>query len=213
MSFINFLDLVNESKFNDLKNKIKKCTKADYDKVVKDLDTAFKDKTITSKEYSELDDELFQRIKSLHNKVNENENQVSKEENIDETISNINSFNIDNVINKIFSSITQAHIWHLLIKSGQKHLALNELYINLQSDVDVLSEKFIAQGGFLSEFGVNYTIITDEQTILSYVDLLRQDITYSLTEMKFNAELSSFYESLTSIQEHIDTFIYKFKLN
>ena len=90
---------------------------------------------------------------------------------------------------------------------------MKKFYINLQSDVDVLSEKFIAQGGFLSEFGVNYTIITDEQTILSYVYLLRQDITYSLTEMKFNAELSSFYESLTSIQEHIDTFIYKFKLN
>jgi hypothetical protein len=212
MSFINFLDESNQSKVIDFKNRIKKCTKSDYDKIVKDLDTAFKDKTITSQEFDELDGELFKKIKSLQ-KVNENENQVSKEENIDETISNINSFNIDNVINKTFSSITQAHIWHLLIKSGQKHLALNELYINLQSDVDALSEKFIAQGGFLSEFGVNYTIITDEQTILSYVDLLRQDITYSLTEMKFNAELSSFYESLTSIQEHIDMFIYKFKLN
>lgn len=185
MSFINFLDESNQSKVIDFKNRIKKCTKSDYDKIVKDLDTAFKDKTITSQEFDELDGELFKKIKSLQ-KVNENENQVSKEENIDETISNINSFNIDNVINKTFSSITQAHIWHLLIKSGQKHLALNELYINLQSDVDALSEKFIAQGGFLSEFGVNYTIITDEQTILSYVDLLRQDITYSLTEMNFN---------------------------
>lgn len=213
MSFINFLDLVNESKFNDIKNKIKKCTKADYDKVVKDLDTAFKDKTITSKEYSELDDELFQRIKSLHNKVNENENQVSKEENIDETISNINSFNIDNVINKIFSSITQAHIWHLLIKSGQKHSALNELYSNLEKRVDSLSEKFIAQGGILSEFKCDYSVIYDDNTILEYVDVFRKDITYALFKMKDEFSLSSLSDDLIEIQEHIDTFIYKFKLN
>lgn len=207
MSFINFLDLVNESKFNDIKNKIKKCTKADYDKVVKDLDTAFKDKTITAKEYSELDDELFQRIKSLHNKVNENYNEMN------ENINNINSFNIEVIIGKTFNVITQSHIWHLLVKSGQKHSALNELYSNLEKRVDSLSEKFIAQGGILSEFKCDYSVIYDDNTILEYVDVFRKDITYVLFKMKDEFSLSSLSDDLIEIQEAIDSFVYKFKLN
>ena len=67
MSFINFLDeSTDKSKFTDFKNRIKKCTKSDYDKVVKDLDTAFKDKKISSKEFDELDGELFKKIKSFN---------------------------------------------------------------------------------------------------------------------------------------------------
>lgn len=72
MSFIIFLDeSTDKSKFTDFKNRIKKCTKSDYDKVVKDLDTAFKDKKISSKEFDELDGELFKKIKSLQNKIDE----------------------------------------------------------------------------------------------------------------------------------------------
>lgn len=80
MSFINFLDeSKDKSKFTDFKNRIKKCTKSDYDKVVKDLDTAFKDKTITSKEFDELDDELFKKIKSLQNKIDEDKEDDSEQ--------------------------------------------------------------------------------------------------------------------------------------
>ena len=222
MSFINFLDKLNESKFTELKSRIKNCTKQNYDKVVKDLDVSFKDKTITAKEYDELDDELFKKIKLLNN-TNENyvqnENIINKDENklenvdVNETISDINSYNIDSLINKFFISITQIHIWHLLSNSGQKHLALGELYDNLQNDVDNIAEKFIAQGGTLSEFESNFSITSDDQSILDFVDYLRQIITNTLNELKNNEALSSFYQAISDVQQHIDEFVYKFNLN
>ena len=93
MSFMNFLDSVNESKFNDLKTRIKKCTTSDHSKIVKDLDTAFKDKTISSKEYSELDDLLFDKFKTLNNgKLSESEFRFIEskdEEEITESADNI----------------------------------------------------------------------------------------------------------------------------
>lgn len=217
MSFINFLDDLNESKFTEFKSRIEKCTKKDYDKVVKDLDVAFKDKTITAKEYDELDDKLFQKIKLLNNKsVNENDD---KEENklesddVTETVLNINSFNIDIIINKFLISVSQIHIWHLLASSGQKHLALGELYDNLQNSVDSLAEKFIAQGGTLSAFESTFTVTSDNQLILDFIDYLRQDVTYILNDLKHDENLSSYYHVIANVQQHIDEFVYKFNLN
>lgn len=67
MSFINYINETVSKPFLALSKEIDKCTKQTHSKLVKELDTAFKDKTITSKEYSELDDKLFDKFKELNN--------------------------------------------------------------------------------------------------------------------------------------------------
>lgn len=114
MSFMNFLDSVNESKFNDLKSRIKKCTSSsDHSKIVKDLDTAFKDKTISTKEYDELDNLLFDKFKMINNgKLSESEFRfIESNEEITESIEST-----DNILNEAKSDDILS-LYRLLIQN------------------------------------------------------------------------------------------------
>ena len=67
-----FKSLVNEAvgskKYEELNKRIKTMTKDNYDKLILDIDKAFKDREITGQEFDELDSECFRKMKYVLNK-------------------------------------------------------------------------------------------------------------------------------------------------
>ena len=67
-----FKSLVNEvvgsKKYEELYKQIQSMTKDNYDKLILDIDKAFKDREITGKEFDELDSECFRKMKYVLNK-------------------------------------------------------------------------------------------------------------------------------------------------
>lgn len=134
-------------------------------------------------------------------------------EKLEEAIKGIENVKISNIIPKTLAMVAQAHVWHLLIKSGQKHMALNELYTNLDSEVDGLAEKFIGQGGIIQPLSFEMDIDASFENILNKVDLFRVEVSDCISSVKNNSELQSILDGLIDLQEVIDSFTYKFKLN
>lgn len=132
---------------------------------------------------------------------------------IDEKIDGINEIGVDFVVTKALFMSTQAHIWHLLAKTGQKHVALKELYDELSNNADSLAEKFIAQGGmFVETRDFTFKCTYDNYDIIEQINLFRSEITTLIDHIKDNAELFVTLDDLVDFQEIIDSFIYKFNL-
>lgn len=130
-----------------------------------------------------------------------------------EAIEGINETGIGYLIPYTMHCIGQIHIWHLLCPSGQKHTALGGLYDDLVTNIDELSEKFIAQGGIISETEpYKYISMYNENEIYNYINSYRTHIS-SVIENSMGSELKSIQDSVIDLQEVIDSFLYKFKLD
>ena len=91
---------------------------------------------------------------------------------ISENIEGVNETGIGYLIPITMFTIGQIHIWHLLCTSGQKHSALGDFYDSLVENIDELSEKFIAQGGTISESEpYKYNCKYDKLEIYNYIPL------------------------------------------
>ena len=131
---------------------------------------------------------------------------------INEQIEGINNDIIGLVIPHTIALIAQSHIWHLGCPSGQKHVALKELYEELQSEVDGLAEKFIAQGGVIKDY--KYSLKSSYSDMEVYVELDKyRDLITGTIAANDTPEMKSIVDSLIDLQEVIDSKLYKFKLN
>ena len=128
---------------------------------------------------------------------------------ISEAVLGINDSGIGYIIPYTLQFIAQVHTWHLICPNGQKHMALGELYDELQSEVDGLAEKFIAQGGKLSNVNIPLNAYYDEQEIYTKLDEFRNIVTSAITT---DPVMASIVDGLTDLQEVIDAKLYKFKL-
>ena len=106
--------------------------------------------------------------------------------------------------------IAQAHVWHLLCTNGQKHTALGELYEELQSEVDGLAEKFIAQGGVLESISFPLMSYYDESEVRSKFEEFRIIVTSAINT---DARMASIVDGITDLQEVIDAKLYKFNMS
>lgn len=132
---------------------------------------------------------------------------------VNEYVEGINETGISYLILDTMYCIGQIHIWHLLCTSGQKHTALGDLYDSLVENVDELAEKFIAQGGIISESEpYKFMCKYDEVYIHNYINSYRTHIS-AVIENSMGAELKSIQDSVIDLQEVIDEFLYKFKLD
>jgi hypothetical protein len=133
----------------------------------------------------------------------------SAETKINEAVIGINDSGIGYIIPYTLQFISQVHVWHLLCPSGQKHTALGELYDELQTEVDGLAEKFIAQGGQLNTVSIPLTAYYDEAEIYTKLDEFRNVVTSAITT---DPRMASIVDGLTDLQEVLDAKLYKFKL-
>ncbi len=133
-----------------------------------------------------------------------------KSEELEEAIEGINNTGIGYVISYSMFMIAQTHIWHLLCKSGQKHVALKNFYDELQDEVDELAERFIAQGGILLDVEANLVARYDDFEIVSAFNSYREMVT-SCVESR--PEMASIVDGIVDLQEVIDSNLYKFNLN
>jgi DNA-binding ferritin-like protein len=130
-------------------------------------------------------------------------------ESLTEAIAEVNDNGIGYIIPYTLQFIAQAHTWHLLCPNGQKHMALGELYEELQSEVDELAEKFIAQGGTLLNVNMPLMAYYDEFTVRTAINELRNIVTSAIDT---NPRMASIVDGLTDLQEVIDAKLYKFNL-
>lgn len=131
------------------------------------------------------------------------------EKKLDEAIPEVNDNGIGYIIPYTLQFIAQAHIWHLLCTNGQKHTALGELYEELQTEVDELAEKFIAQGGQLQNVNIPLMAYYDEFTVRTAIDELRNIVSSAIDT---NPRMASIVDGVTDLQEVIDSKLYKFNL-
>lgn len=127
-------------------------------------------------------------------------------ENIDE----INETGVGYIISYSLFMIAQMHLWHLLCPTAQQHIALGEFYDELQSEVDELAERFIAQGGILSNI-IDEPLIAnyDEYLVMEKFNQFRNMVTSAIDT---NSRMASIVDGVVDIQELIDNKLYKFKL-
>lgn len=195
---MNFRELIESGPMGqtakDFEKKIKAAKKGECEELDKELSALHKERKISSKEFSELEAQIGRKMRMMSEEVQE-----------------INSNAISYIIPKTMAMIAQAHLWHLLVKSGQKHTALNEFYEELQDELDELSERYIAQGGMIDS--QQFVLDTDTSVILERVDNYRKEISSCISELTGNSEMASILDGVTDLQECVDSFIYKFKLD
>lgn len=136
--------------------------------------------------------------------------QPEQSEKITEAVDGINSTGIGYIIPYTLQFIAQAHVWHLLCPNGQKHTALGELYEELQSEVDGLAEKFIAQGGVLESISFPLMSYYDESEVRSKFEEFRIIVTSAINT---DARMASIVDGITDLQEVIDAKLYKFNMS
>lgn len=128
---------------------------------------------------------------------------------LNEEVQGINENGIGRLITYTLYMTAQVHVWHLLCPSGQKHTALGELYDELQSEVDELAEKFIAQGGYLTTITEPIIAMYSEEVIRQKCDEYRTMITSCINR---TPEMESIMDGVVDLQEIVDAKLYKFNL-
>ena len=120
---------------------------------------------------------------------------------------------LESIIPDMMNVISQIHIWHLLCPSGQKHMALGELYESLQDEVDELAEIYIAMGGAIGTVGYFVADVKySDMKVIEYLKGFVQTINEAIKNTTA-AEQFSLNDELGDIQESIYHFIYKFNLS
>lgn len=137
-------------------------------------------------------------------------NNGSKNTQINEAVIGINDHGIGHLITYTLHMVSQIHIWHLLCPSGQKHTALGDLYNALNDEVDVLAERFIAQGGSLEAINASLIPFYDESTVRMQLDVYRSMVTACMTD---RLDMASINDAVIDLQEIIDSNLYKFNLS
>lgn len=197
MKFKDFI--LNESKLsskdNELAKKIIKAEKSSINNPAYTQELKRSEKTLIKK--------YGKGWRSLIEEVNEDDFK-------NESVPEINNSGIGYIISYSLYLIAQIHVWHLLCPSGQKHMALGELYSELEDEVDELAERFIAQGGVLTD--INEPIIAkyDDLTVMQKCQEYRNMVTSCVD---YRPEMASIIDGVVDLQELIDNKLYKFKLN
>ena len=135
---------------------------------------------------------------------------IEQHDAVNERVEGVNDTGIGYVISYTLQFIAQAHAWHLVCPNGQKHMALGELYEELQSEVDGLAEKFIAQGGILQPVNEGLFPYYDEALIRERLDTFRNMVSSVITT---DPRMASIVDGITDLQEIIDAKLYKFNLS
>lgn len=131
---------------------------------------------------------------------------------LNETIEGINEFGIGYLVTYSLYMVAQAHVWHLLCTSGQKHTALGEFYSGIEEEVDGLAEKFIAQGGRLNDTSIQIVSKYDEYEVIQKLEDYRSYISGCISNIGSISSMASIVDSITDLQEVLDKTLYKFKL-
>lgn len=139
-----------------------------------------------------------------------NDTGYHEKEEVKEAVAEVNASGIGYVISYTLHFAAQAHLWHLLCPNGQKHVALGELYEELQDEVDELAEKFIAQGGELQTVSMPLVAVYDEGMVRNRIDEFRRIVTSAIDT---NPAMASIVDGVTDLQEVIDSKLYKFNLS
>ena len=111
--------------------------------------------------------------------------------------------------------VSQSHIYHLVTKRYNEHMAINEFYLSLQSNIDTLVETYLgANSGthFLSG-KVDFEISLDynNTVFITEVDGYRKKIVSSIDATN-SSSLLSINDVLVDILSDIDTLKYKLTL-
>lgn len=214
-----FRDLINEENSNTQKDKeayeaitkrLKELKKKDTQELKSMADRVAKVHSAKSKsEFISviLDSQFGKKIWDAHNRY---EDSLKNKKSLKEAIEGINDSGIGYLITYSLYMVAQIHVWHLLCPSGQKHMALGELYSELEDEVDELAERFIAQGGVLTD--INEPIIAkyDDLTVMQKCQEYRNMVTSCVD---YRPEMASIIDGVVDLQELIDNKLYKFKLN
>jgi len=131
---------------------------------------------------------------------------------LSEAVEGINENSVGYIIPYAMYMVAQAHIWHLLCPSCQKHMALGEFYDELESEVDELAERFIAQGGELQPFNMAFDMEYSDQKVYAACETFRQAISDCVAQTESPA-LRSIQDGVVDLQEVVDNKMYKFQRN
>jgi DNA-binding ferritin-like protein len=115
-------------------------------------------------------------------------------------------------VHKSLYIIAQTHLYHFLTTSGQKHVALEEFYTNLNEETDDLAEKLLSfSDGYFEEVKEFY-LDANVSSVIEKVTDYRNQVTNIIEQIKDTSSLYSILDSLADIQEEIDKFVYKYSL-
>lgn len=105
----------------------------------------------------------------------------------------------------------QLHIYHLLCRESQKHVALGALYDGLRDNADKIAENYLALGGELQTHDISLSLIYDDYKIMEIVKGIRFRIAACIDNTN-TADTSSLNDKLIDMLECIDSFVYQFDL-
>ena len=128
---------------------------------------------------------------------------------INEEVNGINDYGIGRLVSYSLYMVAQTHLWHLLCPSAQQHVALGEFYDELNTEVDELAERFIAQGGKLESINEPLVAEYNEYEVIKRCEMFREMVTACVTQ---NPDMMSIVDGVVDLQELIDNKLYKFKL-
>ena len=145
----------------DFSKKIKSAKPEAMKGLMKDIQSAFKQKTLTASEYDELSAELGGKM----DKHNIHEAQIINQ--VDPDIVRSIGARIPELLHKA----NQINIFHWVTTDHKVHVALGDLYEDMREDIDELAEAWIAIGGPLSAYNsFNFEITGEIGTINKYLE-------------------------------------------
>lgn len=116
--------------------------------------------------------------------------------------------NFSVLVSLLFSSRTQAHIFHLQTMSFAEHKALNKYYEGIIGLVDQLVESYQGKYGIINHYtNVKLTDYTNKQQVIQYFEGLMKSI-----ETLRSENLDSYLQNIIdTIIELISSTLYKLK--
>jgi Family of unknown function (DUF5856) len=137
---------------------------------------------------------------------------LKSSEELVEAVQGINDNSVGYLIPYALFMVAQTHLWHFLCPDGQKHMALGEFYEELEEEADSLAERFIAQGGQLQPFNVQFDMEYSDAKVYSAFAAFREVVSQCALQTD-RAELRSIQDGVVDLQEVIDNKLYKFERN
>ena len=113
-----------------------------------------------------------------------------------------------------FNLATQAHIYHLVTKSYAEHIAIGDFYEGLRSCVDTISESSIGLGLSIqnSLYHSELSFTYNKEEFISKLKNYRTTVSNLIQETNKNS-IMSINDNFISVQQLIDTLLYKLQLS
>jgi len=136
---------------------------------------------------------------------------ISVTEQLDKNV----SVSIEEISLKIMNFVEQTHIYHLLTKSYNIHMAIGDFYEDIQEDSDSLVEAYIGVNGGFNKSGnltVKFNLSFEIDNFRKELEEFRSLIVKGL-ELTDNNELTYLNGVFADIQGDIDSLQYKLSFN